>query len=70
MEWTKDKPTEPGYYWVKGMDSRAPMVVFVYLNTKWRKLNVDVLGGAVWPLDTIVEYYKYIEWIKLEIPEV
>ncbi len=28
MKWTTEKPTEPGWYWIKGYDDSEPRIIF------------------------------------------
>jgi hypothetical protein len=65
MNWTHDKPTEPGFYWNRLYGSPIKSVVEVC--AAWDSLSVTPIGMAVcWP----IEHFRFVndEWAG-PIPE-
>lgn len=62
--WTKETPTEPGYYWIS-IDGGEPELVEV---SEWR----DITGPVVWFMGAgcinLSDTHSGYEWMKIGKP--
>ena len=60
MNWTKEKPTEPGWYWMRsappGIEPTASTIVQVYMNES--VLSVKTQTDRA-PLSNVHEVYQF-----------
>lgn len=67
MKWTKQAPTEPGWWWVRYMDGqRKEVVAIAQTERRYESLNWRLMSGVWQPMT----FRKISEWAgPIEPPE-
>lgn len=74
VTWTKETPTEEGFYWYRDNFKKVPQIVQVEV-VPWRHIDAEILvhhfqsyGGQ--PLQEIINNKLYEpQWARINIPE-